>query len=63
MQCRPDLDEAAWHVARECRQIIQGCLREEEWPDADREFYGVALLALESLYSLKAIDRDIAYKL
>jgi hypothetical protein len=32
-------------------------LGEEEWPDADREFYGIALSELESLHSLKAIDR------
>ena len=24
---------------RRCRQLIQACLREEEWADADREFY------------------------
>jgi hypothetical protein len=32
-------------------------LGEKEWPDADREFYGIALSELESLHSLKAIDR------
>lgn len=26
--------------ARRCRSIVQGCLREEEWLDADLEFYG-----------------------
>jgi hypothetical protein len=25
----------------DCRHIIQGCLREEEWQDADREFFDV----------------------
>lgn len=34
-------DEAAWRMARECRSIVQGCLREEEWQDADREFFQV----------------------
>ncbi len=34
-------DEAAWRIAKECRGIVQACLREEEWPDADREFFGV----------------------
>lgn len=34
-------DEAAWRMAQECRSIVQACLREEEWQDADREFFGV----------------------
>lgn len=34
-------DEAAWRMAQECRSIVQSCLREEEWQDADREFFGV----------------------
>jgi hypothetical protein len=28
-------------IARRCRHIIQACLREEEWGDADREFYRI----------------------
>lgn len=35
----PDLDALAWRIARECRTIIQGCVREEEWQDYDREFF------------------------
>ena len=38
---RPEFDNVAWRLARECRQIVQGCLREEEWQDADREFFEV----------------------
>lgn len=26
-------------LAKQCREIIQGCLREDEWRDADFEFY------------------------
>jgi hypothetical protein len=33
--------ETAIRIARRCRHIIQACLREEEWRDADREFYRV----------------------
>ena len=33
------LDELSWKLARQCRHIIQTCLREEEWIDADHEFY------------------------
>lgn len=29
----------AIRLARRCRWVIQGCLREEEWQDADREFF------------------------
>jgi len=34
-------DEAAWRMAQECRTVVQACLREEEWQDADREFFRV----------------------
>ena len=33
--------EAAIRIARHCRHLIQACLREEEWADADREFYRI----------------------
>lgn len=36
-------------MARECRTVIQSCLREEEWPDADREFFGVIANGLARL--------------
>jgi hypothetical protein len=39
--CSINREDAAMQVARECRYIIQGCLREEEWQDADQEFYEV----------------------
>lgn len=32
------IDLFAWRLAQRCRSIVQGCLREEEWLDADREF-------------------------
>jgi hypothetical protein len=38
---RPGMNETAWRLARECRQIVQGCLREDKWQDADREFFDV----------------------
>ena len=34
-------NEAAWRAARDCCYVVQGCLREEEWGDADEEFYEV----------------------
>ena len=44
-----DLHDAALRMARRCRSIIQACLREEEWRDADREFYDVILAGLKEL--------------
>ncbi len=41
--------ETAIRIARRCRHIIQAVLREEEWADADREFYRVAREELESM--------------
>lgn len=43
------LREAALRIARRCRHIVQGCLREEEWADADQEFYAVILEELRQL--------------
>jgi hypothetical protein len=36
-----ETDKVAWGLAQQCRSIVQGCLREEEWQDADHAFYGV----------------------
>ena len=43
----PEIHEAAIRIARRCRWLIQSCLREEEWGDADREFYLVVREELE----------------
>jgi hypothetical protein len=43
-------EEAAWCIARECRSIVQSCLREEEWRDADREFFEVIRAGLSAGY-------------
>ncbi|AMV40258.1 hypothetical protein [Planctomyces sp. SH-PL62] len=45
----PEIHEAAIRIARQCRSIVQACLREEEWADADREFYLIARRELEAL--------------
>jgi len=37
--CDPRVHRAAIGMARRCRHVIQACLREEEWGDADFEFY------------------------
>jgi hypothetical protein len=41
------IHDAAVKMARRCRWLIQACLREEEWGDADREFYLVIREGLE----------------
>jgi hypothetical protein len=39
--------ETAVRLAVQCRRIVQACLREEEWLDADREFYLIIRAGLE----------------
>jgi hypothetical protein len=43
----PAIHSVAIALARRCRMIIQTCLREEEWLDADREFYLIIRAGLE----------------
>jgi hypothetical protein len=33
------VEALAWRMAHQCREVVQGCLREEEWADADHEFF------------------------
>ena len=40
-QRRKSREELAMRLSQGCRYIIQGCLREEEWQDADQEFFQV----------------------
>jgi hypothetical protein len=43
-------DKVAWRIAQECRGIVQACLREEEWQDADREFFSVVAKGIAELH-------------
>jgi hypothetical protein len=45
----PRTHEAAIRIARRCRHVIQAVLREEEWADADLEFYRIARDEIENL--------------
>jgi hypothetical protein len=45
----PRVHAAAIRIARRCRWKIQACLREEEWGDADCEFYVIARAEVEAL--------------
>jgi hypothetical protein len=40
-------------LAKQCRGIIQCCLREEEWRDADMEFYRLIRAGLEEFAASK----------
>jgi hypothetical protein len=42
----PDTHALALRLARACRHVVQACLREEEWADADREFYAIIFMGL-----------------
>lgn len=39
--------QVAIRIARRCRRIVQACLREEEWAEADQEFYRIIREELE----------------
>ena len=41
------LHALAKRMARGCRHVVQACLREEEWRNADLEFYAIILAGLE----------------
>ena len=40
-QCKRVREQGAKRLARDCRYIIQGCLRGEEWQDADQELFDI----------------------
>lgn len=42
----PDVLELALRLARQCRRVVQCCLREEEWAEADREFAAIIAVGL-----------------
>lgn len=44
-----ELNELSAALAIRCRRIIQCCLREEEWQDADEEFIEMILEGLEQV--------------
>jgi hypothetical protein len=47
--------EIAVRLARQCREIIQTCLREEEWLDAEEEFRWVILAGLNEVAAREKI--------
>jgi hypothetical protein len=48
-----ELEALSWTLARDCRSIVQSCLREEEWRDADAEFFDAIFNGLK-----KEVDRS-----
>lgn len=55
--------EAVRTIALECRHLIQGCLREEEWRECDREFEAIILPRLEALVFRPAAPRIISVRM
>jgi hypothetical protein len=51
--CASHVHAMAIRMTRACRNIIQAVLREEEWGDADREFYLIIRKGLEDLLKRK----------
>jgi len=43
---RSDLEGLARQMAKECHHVVQGCLREEGWKNADEEFFGIIATGL-----------------
>lgn len=43
----PAIPARALRLARACRRVVQACLREEEWADADEEFARIIAAGLE----------------
>lgn len=52
-QTDPRVHEAAVCLAVRCRRIVQACLREEEWIEADRQFYLIIRDGLEALLNCR----------
>lgn len=50
--------ETAIGLARKCRHVIQAVLREEEWADADLEFYRIIRKGLEEYRTLTGDERN-----
>jgi hypothetical protein len=42
-------EQLARRLARQCRSVIQNCLREEEWQDAESEFFDIIAEGTRSL--------------
>ena len=53
-----DMHKAALRMAWRCRRVVQGCLREEEWADADTEFHAIIMKGLRKL--LKNNQKKVA---
>jgi hypothetical protein len=51
------LETIAWRLAVNCRRIVQACLREEEWRDADQEFFAVIVNELRPLWPFEKASK------
>jgi hypothetical protein len=46
-------------MAKECREIIQGCIREETWRDCDLEYYRIIRAGLEEFAASKHAKKEV----
>lgn len=51
----PEIHKAACIIAKRCRNVIQACLREDEWRLADEEFYRVCREVMDELAAFKGV--------
>jgi hypothetical protein len=47
--CDPLIHSESIRLARACRNVVQACLREDEWGLADEEFYKLIRESLERM--------------
>ena len=45
---RSGLEEIGRRITRKCRQVVQGCLGEEEWLVADQKFFDIIVSEIQS---------------
>lgn len=60
MNSSNQLEELCWSLARDCRGVVQACLREEEWRDADAEFFDAIYSGLQQVSHAKFLRGQAA---
>ena len=52
------IEQLARSLAHRCRSIVQCCLREEEWIDADGEFFAIIQEGLQEVHGVAVKNRS-----
>jgi hypothetical protein len=53
----------AIRLGKQCRSIVQACLREEEWRDCDLEYYRIIRAGLEEFAASKHCNKTEPFRL